>query len=67
MTSEGRQQIERLYQPALEEPQDRGDSFLAAACRDDEELRLEVESLLAQSPSARAPSGETEWETAAGP
>ena len=47
MNAERWEQIERLYDSVLkEEPTDRG-CFLREACGDDEELRREVESLLA--------------------
>jgi hypothetical protein len=48
------QKIESLYHSALEiEPAQRGD-FLAAACDGDEDLRREVESLLARQVSTDA-------------
>ena len=48
MTPERWQQVQRLYQSALgQEPSKRAD-FLKKACTGDEELRREVESLLAQ-------------------
>src|SRR6185503_3934960 len=51
MSPERWQQVEELYHAALEsEPGQRGE-FLAQACAGDEELRREVESLLAQSGS----------------
>jgi hypothetical protein len=53
MTPERWQQVQRLYQSALgQEPSKRAD-FLKKACTGDEELRREVESLLAHG-------GETE-------
>ena len=48
MSSERWRQIEDLYHAALERDPGRRAGFLAEACRDDEELRREVESLLAQ-------------------
>ena len=48
MSSERWHQIEDLYHAALERDPGRRAGFLAEACRDDEELRREVESLLAQ-------------------
>src|SRR5437773_8610213 len=48
MSPERRRQIEELYQAALERNPGRRAGFLAEACGDDEELRREVESLLAQ-------------------
>jgi serine/threonine protein kinase len=51
MTPERWRQVDQLYNSALErEPGRRGD-FLAEACAGDEELRREVESLLAQEGS----------------
>src|SRR5262245_29443471 len=43
--------VERLYHAALERPLEARASFLAEACAGDEELRLEVDSLLAQGTS----------------
>jgi serine/threonine protein kinase/Flp pilus assembly protein TadD len=45
------QQISHLYQAALERDANRRASFLNEACRGDEDLRREVESLLAQVPA----------------
>jgi hypothetical protein len=42
-------QVERLYHSALEREGSSRDAFLREACRDDEELRREVASLLDQS------------------
>jgi eukaryotic-like serine/threonine-protein kinase len=49
------QRIERLYHSALERVPEQRKSFLAQECRDDEDLRREVESLLEQqnSPAER--------------
>ena len=55
MQSERWQQVERLYHSALERAPALRQAFLAEACGGDEELRREVESLLAQESS---PSGE---------
>ena len=44
-------QIEELYHSARERPRDERTAFLREACRDDEDLRREVESLLAGNPS----------------
>jgi serine/threonine-protein kinase len=41
------QHVERLYHAALAKPSDERSRFLVEACPDDEELRSEVESLLA--------------------
>src|SRR6185503_16957909 len=49
MNTERRRQIEQLYHAALQQEADRRQSFLAAACQDDEELRRQVADLLAQS------------------
>jgi len=49
MTSERLRQIEQLYHRALEQEADSRTAFVAEACGDDEELRQEVESLLAES------------------
>jgi eukaryotic-like serine/threonine-protein kinase len=52
MTSERWRQIEQLYHAALErEPQAR-QQYLAEACGGDEDLRKEIESLLAKDPSS---------------
>ncbi len=48
------QRISRLYHAALERPVDERRAFLDAACRGDEALRGEVESLLANEASAEA-------------
>ena len=48
------QQVSRLYHRALERPVDERRSFLDVACRGDEALRGEVESLLANEASAQA-------------
>src|SRR5262245_15643101 len=47
MTPERWQQIDKLFEQALEKDPDRRGSFLDEACAADEELRREVESLLA--------------------
>jgi serine/threonine protein kinase/Flp pilus assembly protein TadD len=44
--------VERLYHEALAQPVERRAAFLMEACADDEQLRREVESLLAQDASA---------------
>src|SRR5262245_47893344 len=46
--------IERIYQAALALPVEERTAFLAEACVGDEELRRDVESLLAQQASADA-------------
>src|SRR5712692_4645105 len=45
------EQIEELYHSALARGPEQRSAFLDEACRDDEELRREVESLLAQDAS----------------
>ena len=51
MDPERRRQLERLYRSALErEPGQRG-AFLAEACQGDEQLRREIESMLARHAS----------------
>lgn len=44
-------QVEQLYHSALEREEPARDEFLREACREDEELRCEVQSLLDQSES----------------
>jgi len=46
--------VERLYHAALAQPAERRAAYLADACGTDEELRREVEALLAQNVSAGA-------------
>src|SRR5262245_62103286 len=55
-------QVEELYHAALErEPESRA-AFLENACGDDQELRREVESLLAQGePDSRGPIDRPAW------
>ena len=53
MTPERWQQVERLYQAALEREPSQRAAFLEEACAGDEELRQEVESLLAYEPQAK--------------
>ena len=52
MTPERWQQVERLYNAALEREASQRAAFLTQACRGDDELRHEVESLLAQDGGA---------------
>ena len=47
------QRIERLYHSALERDPEQRSSYLAQECRDDEDLRREVESLLKELVSSR--------------
>jgi serine/threonine protein kinase len=51
MTSERWRKIEAVYQSACEREPNERSAFLDGACRGDEELRREVESLLAQEGS----------------
>jgi hypothetical protein len=51
MNPERLQQVEELYHSAREREPDARGSFLVEACRGDEELRREVESLLVQNVS----------------
>ena len=48
MTPDRWQEVSRLYQSALAQPVEQRAAFLAGACRDDSDLRREVEGLLAQ-------------------
>ena len=52
MTPERFRQIEELYHSAREREPGRRTAFLAEACKDDEDLRREVESLLAANQSS---------------
>jgi serine/threonine protein kinase/Tfp pilus assembly protein PilF len=52
MTPERWQQVERLYQAALEREPSQRSAFLREACAGDEVVRQEVESLLAYQPQA---------------
>jgi len=58
MTPERWQQVSRIYYDALARDSRERVSFLREACRDDEALRQEVESLLAQPASAENFLGE---------
>src|SRR5262245_5096621 len=49
--------VERLYHTAVARPVAERAAFLAEACASDEELRREVESLLAQAASAAVRTG----------
>jgi Tol biopolymer transport system component/predicted Ser/Thr protein kinase len=51
MRPERWRQVEELYHSALEREEPARDAFLRAACREDEELRREVRSLLDQTAS----------------
>ncbi len=52
MISERWEHVERLYHSAQERASDRRDAYLGEACDGDNELRREVESMLAQSNSS---------------
>ena len=54
MRPERWQQIEKLYHSALKQEVNRRTAFLKEACAGDEDLRHEVESLLAQQPQAES-------------
>ena len=54
MTPERWQQIEKLYHSALKLEANSRTAFLEEACAGDEDLRHEVESLLAQQPQAES-------------
>ena len=54
MTPERWRRIEEVYQGAVERPAWAREAYLTGACGDDDELRREVESLLAQDASADA-------------
>jgi serine/threonine protein kinase/Tol biopolymer transport system component len=54
MTPDRWQTIERLYHATLEHSPSERDSFLVAACQGDDELRTEVESLIAHGLNAPA-------------
>jgi serine/threonine-protein kinase len=54
MTFERRQQIESLYHATLEQAPDQRSAYLLDACGNDDELRREVESLLAYEHEAEA-------------
>src|SRR5215469_6751760 len=51
MSPERFQQVEEIYHAARELEPSRRSAFLARACNGDEELRRELESLLAQDPA----------------
>src|SRR5258706_16000494 len=54
MTPERWQQIEKLFQSAIERPTDEREAFLDQACAGDNQLRSEVESLIASHDQAGA-------------
>jgi serine/threonine protein kinase/dipeptidyl aminopeptidase/acylaminoacyl peptidase len=59
------EQIESIYQSAVEREEHQRAAFLEEACGADAELRREVESLLACNPSAQGFMGKTALEVAA--
>src|SRR5579872_5447394 len=65
MNPERWRQIEQLYHSVLQREPEQRAAFLAAAGGDDEELRREVESLLAQSGSTGGLLDRPAWEAAA--
>src|SRR4051812_45500838 len=65
MNPERWRQIEDAYHSAAERQGSEREAFLAAACDGDEELRREVESLLAQQ-SHDTPLDRPAWDMAAG-
>ncbi len=67
ITPERLRQIEELYHSAREREPSQRSAFLIEACRGDEDLRSEVESLLAQDASALGgPVDQFAWEALAG-
>ena len=54
MTPERWRQIEQIYHSTLEREESQRSSFLKEACAGDEELRREVESLLAHKDQAES-------------
>jgi serine/threonine protein kinase len=57
--------IELIYHAALEREPEQRSSFIAQACLDDEELRGEVQSLLAQGSEAPGPLESPPWDVLA--
>ncbi len=64
MNSERWRQIEQLYHEAADLEPPRRHNYLADACREDADLRREVESLLAQSGATCALVDQTAWAAA---
>ena len=64
MKAERWQQIEELFHAAREQPVHERAVFLERNCAGDEELRLEVESLLAKDAEADGPVDRPAWDTA---
>ena len=61
MTPTRWQEIERVYHAALERPPTTRDEFLTEACKNDSELRREVESLLAHDSSKTGTLDQPAW------
>jgi eukaryotic-like serine/threonine-protein kinase len=61
MTPERWQRIEAIYNAAVERQPPEREAFLAEACRGDEDLRTEVESLLAQDASKTGTLDRPAW------
>src|SRR3984893_2589555 len=57
--------LERSYHAALERPGEERGKFLSEACEGDAELRIELESLLAQDLAATSPLDGPAWDGAA--
>ena len=62
MKSERWRRIEQLYQSALEQEPQRRESFLDSACASDEELRRQVERLLAEPTATRTLGEGAAWD-----
>jgi eukaryotic-like serine/threonine-protein kinase len=61
MTFRRWQEIERVYHAALERPPKIREEFLTEACKNDSELRREVESLLAHDSSKTGTLDQPAW------
>ena len=64
MNPERWERVAIVYQAALDHPPADRDGFVAGACNGDEDLRREVQSLLAEDAS-KSPLDDSVWETAA--
>jgi serine/threonine protein kinase/Tol biopolymer transport system component len=62
--AEGWRRIESIYHAALEREPEQRHKFIAEACVDDQNLRREVESLLAQNSNVAGPFDHPAWELA---
>jgi len=65
MDSERWRRIEELYHSALDRAVNQRSAFLAEACKDDDELRRQLELLLSQSDSSDTALGRPVWEVVA--